>query len=77
MKMQIAFAFTCYFIKGIINWRKIYKLEKKNAPLEIRTSPAHSSVQSTNHWATEHVEIVHRLYMFYMKAVSVKDVHIS
>ena len=45
--------------------------------LEIRTSPAHSVVQSTNHWATEHVGIVHRLYMFNMKTVSVKNVHIS
>ena len=56
------FAFTCYFIKGI------YKLEKKIAWLEIRTSPAHSVVQ----WATEHVGIVHRLYMFNMKTVSVR-----
>ena len=40
--------------------------------LEIRTSPAHSVVQSTNHWATEHVGIVHRLYMFNMKTVSVR-----
>ena len=40
--------------------------------LEIRTSPAHSVVQSTNHWATEHVGIVHRLYMFNMKTGSVK-----
>ena len=40
--------------------------------LEIRTSPAHSVVQSNNHWATEHVEIVHRLYMFNMKTVSVR-----
>ena len=40
--------------------------------LEIRTSPAHSVVRSTNHWATEHVEIVHRLYMFNMKTVSVR-----
>ena len=61
------FAFTCYLIKGI------FKLEKKNfAWLEIRTSPAHSVVQSTNHWATEHVRIAHRLYMFYMKTVSVR-----
>ena len=62
-----AFAFTFYFIKGI------YKLKKKKlAWLEIRTSPAHSVVQSTNHWATEHVIIAHRLYMFYMKTVSVR-----
>ena len=62
-----AFAFTCYLIKGI------YKTgEKKLAWLEIRTSPAHSVVQSTNHWATEHVRIAHRLYMFYMKTVSVR-----
>ena len=40
--------------------------------LEIRTSPAYSVVQSTNHWATEHVEIVHHLYMFNMKTVSVR-----
>ena len=40
--------------------------------LEIRTSPAHSVVHSTNHWATEHVGIAHRLYMFYMKTVSVR-----
>ena len=40
--------------------------------LEIRTSHAHSVVQSTNHWATEHVRIAHRLYMFYMKTVSVR-----
>ena len=40
--------------------------------LEIRTSPAHSVVQSTNHWATEHMGIAHRLYMFYMKTVSVR-----
>ena len=40
--------------------------------LEIRTSPAHSVVQSTNHWATEHVGIVHRKYMFNMKTVSVR-----
>ena len=40
--------------------------------LEIRTSPAHSVVQSTNHWATEHVGIVYRLYMFNMKTVSVR-----
>ena len=40
--------------------------------LEIRTSPAHSVVQSTNHWATEHVRTVHRLYMLYMKTVSVR-----
>ena len=40
--------------------------------LEIRTSPAHSVVLSTNHWATEHVGIVDRLYMFNMKIVSVK-----
>ena len=62
-----AFAFTCYFIKGI------YKLEiKKMAWLEIRTPPAHSVVQSTNHWAIEHVRIAHYLYMFYMKTVSVR-----
>ena len=42
------------------------------ACVEIRTSPAHSVVQSTNHWATEHVGIVHRLYMFNMKTVSVR-----
>ena len=40
--------------------------------LEIRTSPGHSVGQSTNHWTTEHVETVHRLYMFYMKTVSVR-----
>ena len=40
--------------------------------LEIRTSPAHSVVQSTNHRATEHVRTVHRLNMFYMKTVSVR-----
>ena len=40
--------------------------------LEIRTSPAHSVVQTTHHWATEHVGIVHRLYMFNMKTVSVR-----
>ena len=40
--------------------------------LEIRTSPAHSLVQSTNHWATEQVGIVHRLYMLNMKSVSVR-----
>ena len=40
--------------------------------LEIRTSPANSVVQSTNHWATEHVRIAHRLYMFYMKTLSVR-----
>ena len=51
--------------RGYINWRK------KLAWLEIRTSPAHSVVQSTNHWATVHVRIAHRLYMFYMKTVSV------
>ena len=38
----------------------------------IRTSAAHSVAQSTNHWATDHVGIVHRLYMFYMKTVSVR-----
>ena len=42
------------------------------AHLEIRTSPAHSIVQSTNHWAIGHVGIVHRLYMFNMKTVSVR-----
>ena len=42
------------------------------ARLEIRTSSAHSVVQCTNHWATEHVRIAHRLYMFYMKTVSVR-----
>ena len=46
--------------------------EKKMAWLEIRTSPTHSVVQSTNHWATEHVGIVHRLYLFHMKTVSVR-----
>ena len=61
-----AFAFTCYFIKGI------YKLEKKLAWLEIRTSPAHLVVQPTNHWVTEHVRIAHRSFMFYMKTVSVR-----
>ena len=40
--------------------------------LEIRTSPANSVVQSTNHWAIEHVGIVHCLYMFTMKTVSVR-----
>ena len=40
--------------------------------LEIRTSPARSVVQSTNHWATEHVRIAHHLYMFYMKTLSVR-----
>ena len=60
------FAFTCYFIKGK------YKLEKKMAWLEIRTSPSHSVVQTTNHWATEHVGIVNRLYMSNMKTVSVR-----
>ena len=40
--------------------------------LEIRTLSAHSVVQSTNHWATEHVRIAHCLYMFYMKTVSVR-----
>ena len=40
--------------------------------LEIRTSLAHSVVQSTNHWATEHVGTVHRLFMFNMKTVSVR-----
>ena len=40
--------------------------------LEIRTSPAHSVVQSTNHLATEHVGIVHRLYMLNMKTESVR-----
>ena len=40
--------------------------------LEIRTSPAHSVVKSTNHWATEHVRIARRLYMLYMKTVSVR-----
>ena len=41
--------------------------------LEIRTSPAHSVVQSNNHWTTEHVGIVYRLYnMFNMKTVSVR-----
>ena len=40
--------------------------------LEIRTSSAHSVVQSTNHLDTEHVRIAHRLYMFYMKTVSVR-----
>ena len=40
--------------------------------LEIRTSPAHSVVQSTNHWATEHVGIVHRLYMFNIQTVTVR-----
>ena len=40
--------------------------------LEIRTSPALLVVQSTNHWATEHVRIAHRLYMFYMKTMSVR-----
>ena len=40
--------------------------------LEIRTSPAHSVVQSTSHWTTEHVGFVNRLYMFYMKTVSVR-----
>ena len=40
--------------------------------LKIRTSSAQSVVQSTNHWATEHVGIVHRLYMFNMKTVSVR-----
>ena len=62
-----AFAFTCYFVKGI------YKLERKKlAWLEIRTSLAQSVVQSTNHWATEHVRIAQRLYMFYMKTLSVR-----
>ena len=62
-----AFAFICDFIKGI------YKLEKKMAWLEIRTSPAHSVVHSTIHWATKHVRIAHRLYIFlYMKTVSVR-----
>ena len=42
------------------------------ARLEIRTSPAHSVVQCTNHWATAHVRIAHRLYVFYMKTVSVR-----
>ena len=42
------------------------------ALLEIRTSPAHSVIQSTNHWATEHVRIAYRLYMFYMKTVFVR-----
>ena len=40
--------------------------------LEIGTSPAQSVVQYTNHWATEHVGIVHRLYMFNMKTVPVR-----
>ena len=40
--------------------------------LETRTSPANSVVKSTNHWATEHVRIARRLYMFYMKTVSVR-----
>ena len=40
--------------------------------LEIRASPAQSVVQSTNHWATEHVRFVHRLFMFNMKTVSVR-----
>ena len=40
--------------------------------LEIRTSPAHSVVQSTNHWATEHMGIVHRLYVFNLNTVSVR-----
>ena len=40
--------------------------------LEIRTSPAHSVVQSSNHWATEHVRIAPRLYMFNMKTVSIR-----
>ena len=53
-------------LREYINWRK------KLVWLEIRTSPAHSVVQSTNHWATEHVRVVHRLYMFYIKTVSVR-----
>ena len=40
--------------------------------LEIRTSAAQSVVKSTNHWATEHVGIIYRLYMLYMKTVSVR-----
>ena len=40
--------------------------------LQIRTSSAHSVVQCTYHWATEHVRIAHRLYMLYMKIVSVR-----
>ena len=40
--------------------------------LEIRTPSAHSVVQSTNHWATQYVGIVHRLYMFDIKTVSVR-----
>ena len=43
--------------------------------LEIRSSPAHSEVQSTNHWATEQLRIAHRLYMFYMKTVSAGCTH--
>ena len=31
---------------------------------EIRTSPAHLEVQHTNHWATEHVKIANRLYIY-------------
>ena len=42
------------------------------AYLEIRTPPAHSVVQSTNHRTTEHVGIVHRLYMFNMNTMSVR-----
>ena len=60
-------------ISFLLHKRDIYKLEKKKlASLEIRTSLAHSVVQSTNHWATEHVRMVHRLYMFYMKTLSVR-----
>ena len=40
--------------------------------LEIRTSPALSVVQATNHWATEHVRIARRLYAFYMKTMPVR-----
>ena len=51
----------------------IYILERKHDVWEIRTSPTRPIVQHTNHWATEHVKIVNRLYiqLFYIKTVSV------
>ena len=48
----------CYMIYAI------YILERKRYVWEIRTSPAHLLVQHTNHWATEHVKIVNRLYIY-------------
>ena len=42
---------------------------------EIRTSPAHLVVQHTNHWATEHVKIVNRLYIYKTMSVRTYTLH--